>query len=91
MQKISFSDSFRLAMVFSGKSIKWKIWKIMRFFPVIVYITYLIFPGNSIKARGVDLERHTGGGCAGGEFREVNIKINQNHSKQSKLIKINEN
>jgi len=27
--------------------------------------------GNSIKARGVDLERHTGGGCAGGEFREV--------------------
>jgi len=30
--------------------------------------------GNSIKARGVDLERHTGGGCGsghGGDFREV--------------------
>merc|ERR1719397_1119688 len=26
--------------------------------------------GNSIKARGVDLERHIGG-CSGGEFREV--------------------
>ena len=27
-------------------------------------------PGNSIKARGVDLERHVGG-CSGADFREV--------------------
>ena len=35
------------------------------------FLCWMIFsPGNSIKARGVDLERHVGG-CSGADFREV--------------------
>ena len=66
-------------MIFSGKNWNKNIYIIL-FAPslknVLVYIKKLrltkVFSGNSIKARGVDLERHTGG-CGGGEFREVRI------------------
>ena len=33
-------------------------------------VAMIFWPGNSIKARGVDLERHVGG-CSGADFREV--------------------